>query len=80
LGLLCRTVFEPEAVIAGFEDVAVMGEAIEQSRGHLGVAEDRGPLAEAQVGGDDDAGAFVEFAQQVEQQNSKAPPEVLKGR
>ena len=65
---LCGTVFQPEAVVAGLEDVAMMGKAIEQSRGHLGVAEGRGSLAEAQVGGNDDAGAFVGFAQQVEKQ------------
>jgi len=45
-----------------------MGEPIEQRRRHLGVAEDGRPLAEAEVGGDDDAGALVERAQQVEQQ------------
>src|SRR5580658_3871869 len=48
----------------------MMCEAVEESGCHFGVAEDRGPLAEAQVGGDDDAGAFVEFAQQVEQQGT----------
>ncbi len=47
-----------------------MGQAIEQSGGHLGVAEDRGPFAKAEVGGDDDAGALVELAQQVEEQRS----------
>ena len=36
---------EPEAVIPGFEDVAVMGQAVEQSRGHLGVSEHPGPFA-----------------------------------
>ena len=30
---------EAEAVVSSFEDVAVVGEAIEQSRRHLGVAE-----------------------------------------
>ena len=45
-----------------------MGEAVEQSRGHLGITKDRGSFAEAEVRGYDDAGAFVEFAQQVEQQ------------
>jgi hypothetical protein len=69
-GLLCRAVAEPEAVIAGFEDVTVMGEAIEQRGGHFRIAEHAGPLAEAQIFGDDDAGAFVEFAQQVEQEHS----------
>ena len=33
-----------------------MGEAIEQRGGHFRVAEHAGPLAEAEVGGDDDAG------------------------
>ncbi len=32
-----------------------------------GGAEDRCPLAEAQVGGDDHAGPLVEFAEKVEQ-------------
>ena len=36
-----------------------MGKAIQQSRCHLGIAEDAGPFAEAQVGGDHDAGAFI---------------------
>ena len=51
--------------------------AIEQRGGHLGIAEDAGPFAEAEVGGDDDAGAFVELAEQVD---SSAPPDALNGR
>ena len=47
-----------------------MGEPIEQRRGHLGIAEHPGPFAEAEVGGDDDAGTLVEFAEQVEQQRA----------
>ena len=47
-----------------------MGEPIEERSGHLGVAEHGGPFAEAQVCGDDDAGALVEFAQQVEEQRA----------
>jgi len=46
--------------------MAVMGEPIEQRRGHLGVAEHAGPFAEAEVGGDDDAGLLVELAEQME--------------
>ena len=45
-----------------------MGETVEQGGGHLGVAEHGRPFAEAEVCGDDDAGAFVKFAQQVEEQ------------
>ena len=40
----------------------MMGEAIEQRRCHLGVAKDGSPFTEAEVGGDDDAGALVERA------------------
>src|SRR5690606_31671170 len=64
----CSTCPEAEAVIAGFQDVAVMSEAVEQSGGHLGVAEHAGPFAEAEVGGNDDAGLLVELAEQMEQQ------------
>ena len=64
------TVPEAVAVVAGFQDVAMVGEPVQQGRGHLGIAEDIGPFAEAQVGGDDDAGALLEFAQQVEQQRT----------
>ena len=47
-----------------------MGEAVEKCRRHLGVAEDGGPFGEAEVCGDDDAGALVELAQQVEEQRA----------
>lgn len=35
-------------------------EAVEERRGHLGIAEHASPLAEAEVGGDDGAGLLVE--------------------
>ena len=53
---------EAEAVVSGFQDVAVMGKAVQQGRGHLRIAEHAGPLAEAEIGGDDDAGAFVKLS------------------
>ena len=46
----------------------MMREPVEQRGGHLGVAEDGWPFAEGEVGGDDDRGALVEAADQVEQQ------------
>ena len=46
----------------------MMGEPIEQRGGELGIAEDIGPFREAQIGRDDEAGALVELADQVEQQ------------
>ena len=67
-GLLGRAVLEPEAVVAGFMDVAVLGKSIEERGGHLRIAENDGPFTAAEVGGDDDAGALVAFAEQNEQQ------------
>jgi hypothetical protein len=46
----------------------VVGEPVEERRGHLGVAEDAGPFAEGEVGGDDDRGSLVELADEVEEQ------------
>jgi len=50
---------EAPAVVSSLDYVAVMGQAVEQRGRHLGVAEDAGPLAEGEVRGDDDGGAFV---------------------
>jgi hypothetical protein len=43
----------------------VVGQAIKQRSGHLGVAKHAWPFAEGQVGGDDDRGALVEPADEV---------------
>ena len=45
-----------------------MGQPIEQRGRHLGVAEDARPFAEAEIGGDDDRGALVEPADQMEEE------------
>src|ERR1700677_5200966 len=65
-----RAVFEAEAVVSGFEDVAAVGKTIKQRGRHLRVAEHGCPLAEAEIGRDDDAGALVELAQQMEEQGA----------
>ena len=44
--------FEAISVIADLENVAAVGEPIEERGGHFGVPEDRHPFAESQVGGD----------------------------
>ena len=59
--------FESPAVIAGLDDVAMMGQAVEQRGRHLCIAEHAGPFAEREIGGDDDGGAFVKAADEVEQ-------------
>ena len=46
----------------------MVGEPVEQRGGHLGVAEHGRPFAERQVGGDDDRGALVEPADEMEQE------------
>jgi hypothetical protein len=60
--------FEAPAVVTGLDDVTVMGQPVEQRSGHLGVAEHTGPFAEREIGGDDDGGALVEPADEMEQQ------------
>jgi len=52
-------VLEAPAVVAGLDDLAMVREAVEQRRGHLGVAEHGGPPPEGKVGGDDHRGAFI---------------------
>src|SRR6185437_12815406 len=67
-GGFCRAVLETEAVVSGFEDMTAVGEPIEERGRHLRVAEHGRPLAEAEIGGDNDAGLLVELAQQMEEQ------------
>ncbi len=62
-------VLEAEAIVTSLDDVAMMGKAVELCGGHFGVAEYAGTFAEAEVGGDD-AGALVEFGEQVEEQSA----------
>ena len=61
------SVFEAPALVAGFENVAVMGQPVEQRRGHLGVGKDARPFGKGKIGRQHDRGAFVEPADQVEQ-------------
>jgi hypothetical protein len=61
---------EAPAVVAGLDDVAVMGETIEQSRCHLWIAEYTRPFAKGEVCRDDHRGALVETTDQMEQELS----------
>ena len=47
-----------------------MGQAIEQGRGHFSVTKHGGPFAEAQVGGNHDAGALVKLTEKMEHQST----------
>ena len=51
---LCAAVFESVAVVAGLDDVAVVGESVEQSSRHFCVPKYVRPFSEAEIGGDDD--------------------------
>ena len=62
------SIFEAPAVVSCFEDVAVVRQAVEQRSCHLGITKHIRPFAEAEVGGDNDAGLLIELAEQVEQQ------------
>ena len=50
--LMIITAFEAPAVVAALNDIAIVGQAVEQRGGHLGIAEHAGPFAEDEVGGD----------------------------
>ena len=67
--LASGAVLEAPALVAGLDDLAMVGEPVEQRRGHLGVAgEHARPLPEGEVGGDHDGGGLVELADEVEQE------------
>ena len=61
------SVFETPALVAGFENVAVVGQPVEQRRSHLGVGEDTWPFGKGEIGRQNDRGALVEPTNQVEQ-------------
>ena len=52
--MIVFSTFEAPTVVAGFDDVAVMRETIEQRGRHLGIAEDTRPFTECEVYCDDD--------------------------
>ena len=69
--------FEPPALVTSLHDLAMMREPVEERRRHFGVAKDTGPFGEGEVGGDDDGGALVKTAHQMEEQ---LPASLRKGQ
>jgi hypothetical protein len=61
-------VFEAPTVIASLDDVAMMGDAIQERGGHFEIIKHGGPFAKGEIGGDDDAGLLTQLADQMEQQ------------
>jgi len=61
-------VLEPVTFAVGFKDVDAMGEPVEHGAGQPFTAEHLGPVFKGQVGGEDQAGAFVGAADDIEEQ------------
>ena len=59
---------EAVAVAVQFEDVDVVGEPVQQRAGEAFRSEDRSPLVERQVGGDQDGAPLVALAEDLEEQ------------
>lgn len=57
--MLLVSELEAPAVVAGRNDVSMMDEPVKQYGRHLRVRECRGPLAEGEIGDDDDRGALA---------------------
>ena len=66
--LFFHRLFEAEAFAIHLEDVAMVGESIQQSGGHAFALEDLIPVAEGQVAGDQQAAAFVTIGEDLEEQ------------
>ena len=62
------SITQAEAFPVGFEDVDTVGEAVEQSSGEPFGSKHLDPVLKGQIGGDDDAGAFVSAADDIEEQ------------
>src|SRR6202030_2106529 len=58
--VIVGSTLEAPAVVSGLDDIAVVGQSIEQRGGHFGVTEDARPFTEGEGCGDDDRGALVE--------------------
>ena len=66
--MIVNSALEAPAVVSGLDDIAMVGQSIEQRGRHLGVAEHTRPFTEGEIGGDDNGGALVEPADEVEQE------------
>lgn len=61
--------FKPIEIIASFQNIAVMRNAIQQRGRHLGVAENLDPFPKIEIGGDNQRGFLIQMADQVKQQS-----------
>ena len=63
---LGEAVFEAPGFAAGVDDVGAVGEPVDDGFGEAGVGKDFRPFAEGEVGGHDQAAAFVAFGEDLE--------------
>lgn len=68
LPLFFHRLFEAEAFAIHLEDMAMVGESIQQGCGHAFALEDLIPVAEGQVAGNQQAAAFVSIGKDLEEQ------------
>jgi hypothetical protein len=57
-------------IVAGFQNIAVMRNSIQQRGRHLGVAEDLDPFPKIEDVGNDQRGFLIKMADQLEQQSA----------
>ena len=72
LARLLQAAAQPPGVGPCLDDVGTEGESVDDCLAEAGVGEDARPLAEGQVGGDDQAGAFVALAEDLEDELGRA--------
>src|SRR5436305_10656343 len=65
-GLALQAVAEAPALVAGVDDVRAVGEPVDDGLRESGVGEYLGPFSEREVGGDDQAAAFVSLGEDLE--------------
>ena len=63
-------VTKPQTFVASLDDMAVVGQAVQQCLGPLGITKHAGPFREIQVGGDHNTRSLIALGQQMEQQGS----------
>jgi len=59
--------FQAVTLIARLDNVTVMRQSVQQCGSQLGIAKDVRPFRKTQIGGDNDAGLFIQLADQMKQ-------------
>ena len=57
--LSAQTLFEPERIPLKLDDMATVGETVQERRGELGITKDFSPAGEVQIGGHQQRAPFI---------------------